>query len=129
MPTALGARRCSCAPSTSPASASALIAGISELWHLAVIYGLLGVFSGYNPASVALTSVSVPEDQIGRSLSVVTSAQYLGQTVGPVVGSLFLLFLDYRATIVLASMFPIVAATVMLFVVPNDRPRTKRGAG
>jgi MFS transporter, DHA1 family, multidrug resistance protein len=102
-----------------------MIAGISEFWHLAVIYGLLGIFSGYNPASVALTSVSVPESQIGRSLGVVTSAQYLGQTIGPVVGSVFLLFLDYRATIVLASLFPILAGVVMVFAVPNDRPRAQ----
>jgi DHA1 family multidrug resistance protein-like MFS transporter len=106
-----------------------LVAGIGELWHLAVVYALFGVFSGYNPASVALTSVSVPDDQIGRSLGIVTSAQYLGQTVGPAVGAIFLLFLDYRATIVLASLFPMVAATVMLVVVPNDRPRTQREAG
>jgi DHA1 family multidrug resistance protein-like MFS transporter len=102
----------------------ALIAAIGNLWQLALVYALLGIFSGYNPASVALTSVSVPEDKIGSSLSIVTSAQYLGQTVGPIIGSLFLIFLDYRGTILLASMVPILSGTVMLFLVPNDRPQT-----
>lgn len=106
----------------------ALIAGISELWQLAVVYGLLGVFSGYNPASVALTSVSVPDQQIGRSLSIVTSAQYLGQTLGPVIGSLFILALDYRGTILLASLFPIASGVAMVFLVPNDRPRVRQPA-
>ncbi|MGE0060355.1 MAG: MFS transporter [Dehalococcoidia bacterium] len=107
----------------------AMIAAIENLWQLTLVYAMLGIFSGYNPASVALTSVSVPEDQIGRSLSVVTSAQYLGNTLGPMIGAVFLVFLDYRGTILLASLVPIISGTVMFILVPNDRPRVKQTAG
>ncbi len=96
---------------------------IGEPWHLPIVYALLGLFSGYIPASVALTSVSVPDSRISSSLSIVTSAQYLGNSIGPIVGSLLIIFLDYRGAIFVGAVFPMLAAIAVLFVVPNDRPR------
>ncbi|HRC63034.1 MAG TPA: MFS transporter, partial [Dehalococcoidia bacterium] len=58
-----------------------------EPWHIAVAFACQGLFSGYIPAAVALTTVSVPDTQMSRSLGIVNGAQYLGSTVGPAIGA------------------------------------------
>ena len=65
-----------------------MTAAIGAPWHLTFAFVLQGIFSGYVPASAALISVSVPDSRLSRSLSIVTSAQYLGNTLGPMLGAL-----------------------------------------
>lgn len=97
-------------------------ASIGAPWHLAISFTLQGLFSGYVPAAAALISVSVPDSRISRSLSMVTSAQYLGNTLGPMLGAVMVIFLDYRGAILVASIFPFVSAISVMFLVPRDKP-------
>src|SRR5512144_1850767 len=46
-------------------------------WHIAVALGAQGLFSGFIPAAIALTSVSVPDARLNRSLGTVTGGQYI----------------------------------------------------
>jgi predicted MFS family arabinose efflux permease len=73
------------------------------------------------PASAALISVSVPDSRLNKSLSMVTSAQYLGNTIGPTAGALLAIALGYRGAIYVASLFPLIAAASVIFQVPRDR--------
>lgn len=90
-------------------------------WHIAVAFACQGLFSGYIPAAVALTTVSVPDTQMSRSLGIVNGAQYLGSTIGPAVGAGLAVLFNYRGAIIAASIMPAIAAVVVLFVVPPDR--------
>lgn len=102
------------------ASISNLItASIGAPWQLAFSFALTGIFSGYVPASAALVSVSVPDSRISRSLSMVTSAQYVGNTLGPSLGAIMAIALGYRGSIYVASLFPLIAATSVLLMVPT----------
>lgn len=103
------------------ATATTLIAFFAtEPWHVAVAFGCQGLFSGFIPAAVALTSVTVPESRLSRSLGTVTAAQYLGNTVGPAVGALLAIGFGMRGAILASALLPAIAATVVLFVVPRD---------
>ncbi len=93
----------------------------SAPWHLAIALGCQGFFSGFVPASVALVSVIVPDARLNRSLSLVTGGQHLGTTTGPAVGAGLSLLLSYRASIAVAAVVPLIAATVVLFKVPRDQ--------
>jgi DHA1 family multidrug resistance protein-like MFS transporter len=97
-----------------------------EPWHISVAFVCQGLFSGYIPAAVALTTVSVPDTQISRSLGIVNGAQYLGSTVGPAIGAGLAVLFDYRGAIIAASIMPALAAIVVLFVVPADRVAPRR---
>lgn len=90
-------------------------------WHIALAFLFQGVFSGFNPAAIALTSVSVPDSHMSRSLGIVNGAQYLGSTVGPAIGAGLAIVAGYRGAIVAAAVMPALAALVVLFVVPADR--------
>jgi DHA1 family multidrug resistance protein-like MFS transporter len=97
-------------------------------WHLAIALACQGLFSGFIPASVALVSVLVPDHRLNRSLSTLTGAQHLGTTTGPAVGALLALLFDFRTTIVVASVVPLVTATAVLLWVPRDRIVRRRSA-
>jgi len=99
----------------------AVAAFLSAPWQLAVPLALAGLFSGFNPAAIAFMSVSVPDSKLNSSLSVVTGAQYLGNTLGPAFGALLAIAFDYRATILVTSVIPLLSGLAVLFWVPRDQ--------
>ena len=104
------------------ASVTTLIAAAAtEPWHIAIAFVCQGVFSGFIPAAVALTSVTVPDSRLNSSLSTVTGAQYLGNTLGPAVGGALAVAIGYRGAIVGAAAMPALAAVIALVTVPRDR--------
>lgn len=103
------------------ATGTALIAAFAtEPWHIAVALAAQGAFSGFVPAAVALTSVSVPDRRLNSSLGLVTGGQYLGTTLGPAAGSILAVVLGYRGAILISALLPALAATFAVFVVPRD---------
>src|SRR5690606_16206530 len=99
---------------------TAIAAFATEPWHIAVAFACQGIFSGFIPAAVALTSVSVPDSKLNASLSLVTGAQYLGNTVGPAVGSVLAIVLGMRGAIVAGAVMPALAGLMVLAIVPRD---------
>lgn len=99
-------------------------------WVVVVALSMQGLFSGFIPAAIALTSVSVPDARLNRSLGVVTGGQYLGSTLGPAVGALLAIGFGYRGAIVASAVLPALAATWIIFAVPRDAvaPRLVRAA-
>jgi len=93
---------------------------LSAPWQLSIPLGLAGVFSGFNPAAIALISVSVPDSKLNSSLSLVTGAQYVGATLGPAFGAVLAIVLDYRSTILVASFIPLITGAAVLWFVPRD---------
>jgi DHA1 family multidrug resistance protein-like MFS transporter len=99
----------------------ATAAFLSAPWQLAIPMGLAGLFSGFNPAAIALVSVSVPNSKLNSSLSMLTGAQYIGTTLGPAVGALMAVVLSYRGAILVASIVPLVTGLAVLLYVPRDQ--------
>jgi DHA1 family multidrug resistance protein-like MFS transporter len=98
-----------------------------EPWHIAVAFICQGVFSGFIPAAVALTSVTVPDSRLNSSLSIVTGAQYLGNTLGPAIGGALAVVIGYRGAILGAAAMPAIAALIALVTVPRDRLGVEEG--
>ena len=99
---------------------TAIAAFATEPWHLAVAFACQGLFSGFIPAAVALTSVTVADTRLNSALSLVTGAQYLGNTVGPAVGAGLAILFGMRGAIVAAAVMPALAAVMVIFLVPRD---------
>ena len=110
------------------ASATIAIVGAAQApWHVAIAFMVQGLFSGFIPAATALMSVSVPEQRLGRGLSLLTGGQYLGTTMGPALGAALVLVLGFRGTILAGAALPMSAAAVVWFLVPRDAVRARRG--
>ncbi len=108
-----------------------IVAAAQTPWHIAIAFACQGLFSGFNPAAVALMSVSAPEERMSASLGLVTGGQYLGTTLGPALGAALVLFLGFRGSMVAGAALPLLAAAVVLIFVPRDevRPRQQAAAG
>lgn len=109
------------------ATATTLIAVIAtEPWHVAAAWACQGFFSGFIPAAVALTSVSVPRSKLATALGTVQGSQYIGTTVGPALGAVMAEVAGLRGAILTAALMPAIAATIALIAIPRDRvtPRT-----
>jgi DHA1 family multidrug resistance protein-like MFS transporter len=110
----------------------AIAAFVQAPWQLTIAMGTNGFLSGLVPPAVALVSVSVPEEKLNDSLSVITGAQYIGTTTGPALGAILASLFGYREAIFIASMIPFISAFSVLFWVPADRveaTRTRTTAG
>lgn len=92
----------------------------TEPWHIVVALTSQGLFSGFIPAAVALTSVSVPNSRLRSALGSVTGAQFIGTTAGPAAGAVLALALGFRGAIFAAALMPAIAATVVVLIVPRD---------
>jgi MFS transporter, DHA1 family, multidrug resistance protein len=63
--------------------------GMSQaLWQLVALRGLMGAFSGFSAASIALIATQVPENRLGYALGWLSTSQLVGSLLGPVVGGL-----------------------------------------
>ena len=98
-----------------------IMAFVQEPWQVAIGFACQGLFSGFVPAAVALTSVSVSDSRLNSSLSFVTGAQYLGTTAGPALGALLAILLGFRGAILVAAALPAIIGTAVIFLVPTDR--------
>lgn len=108
-----------------------IAAGASAPWHVAVAWTSQGLLSGFIPAAVALTSVSVPRARLTSALGSVQGAQYAGNTLGPVIGALLAGLFGLRGAVIAGSLVPSVAAAIVLLTVPADRagrPPVEAGA-
>jgi DHA1 family multidrug resistance protein-like MFS transporter len=114
------------------ASATTIIAAVaSEPWHLAIAFTSQGALSGFVPAASALTSVSAEESKLGSAFGTVNAAQYIGLTLGPVVGAILAAAFGLRGAILVAGVLPAAAALLVIVLVPRDlvaaRPTADRG--
>ncbi len=107
---------------------TAIAAFATEPWHIVVAFVVQGIFSGFIPAATALTSVSVPDRRLNSSLSMVSGAQFLGNTLGPAAGAALAVAIGYRGAIFGAAAMPALAAVLAAITVPRDRVApTRRG--
>ena len=98
-----------------------IAAAATEPWHVTVAMACQGLLSGFIPAAIALTSVSVPESRMTGALGTVQGLQYTGNTLGPAVGALLAGPLGLRGAIVAGALLPSLAAMLVLVLVPRDR--------
>lgn len=111
------------------ATATTLIAVVAtEPWHVTVAWACQGFFSGFVPAAVSLTSVSVPQSKLSSGLGTVQGCQYIGTTLGPALGAVIAEVLGLRGAILGAALLPAIAATVVLVGIPRDRTAPRTGA-
>jgi DHA1 family multidrug resistance protein-like MFS transporter len=95
-------------------------------WVVALGMACQGFFSGFIPAAIALTSVTVPPSRLTSSMGTVQGAQYAGNTLGPAVGAGLAALFGLRGAILASAILPAAGALIVLAAVPRDRttPRT-----
>ena len=101
---------------------------IGAPWQASIALGLHGLLSGFVPAAIALTSVTVPDGKLKSALSLVTGSQYMGTAIGPMLGAALVLVLGYRGAIFSSGLLVIAVATAVIYLVPADMVKKKEDA-
>jgi DHA1 family multidrug resistance protein-like MFS transporter len=112
----------------------ALMGLSTALWQLVALRALMGAFSGFSAASIALVATRTPDRRLGFALGWLSTGQLVGGLVGPLVGgSLSDLSGSHRVTFFFTSLFAASAGLIALFGVRNEAPllsgRGKPGIG
>ena len=93
---------------------------IQAPWQVGIALGLQGLLSGFIPAAIALTSVTVPDAGLKNALTKVAGGQYVGSALGPGCGALLALAFGYRGAIVAAGLVMLMVGTAVMAFVPAD---------
>lgn len=107
---------------------TALMALVRGPWELFGLRAVMGMFSGFSAAAIALVGTQVPAKRLGFSLGWVSTGQLAGALIGPLVGGTLADWLhNYREIFVVTSVFAVLAALVTIFFI-NERFRAQTSA-
>jgi MFS transporter, DHA1 family, multidrug resistance protein len=116
---------------TAVALFTALMGIVQNVWQLFAARALMGIFSGFSAAAIALVGTQVPEESLGFSLGWMTTGQLVGGLCGPLFGGLLADRLhDYRQVFYVTSLFALAAASVCILFVrerfqPSEAPQRR----
>jgi DHA1 family multidrug resistance protein-like MFS transporter len=97
---------------------TALMALVRGPWELFALRAVMGVFSGFSAAAIALVGTQVPAKRLGFSLGWVSTGQLVGALLGPLAGGLLADELhNYREIFFVTSIFAVLAALVTIFFI------------
>lgn len=97
---------------------TALMALVRGPWELFALRAVMGVFSGFSAAAIALVGTQVPAKRLGFSLGWVSTGQLAGALLGPLAGGVLADELhDYREIFFVTSLFAVLAALVTIFFI------------
>ncbi len=89
--------------------------------HLIVLRIIQGLFSGTVVAAITLVATETPEEYLGRSLGMMQTAQFVGQSIGPLVGGVAADALGYRNVFFVSSSLMLASVIATLFFVRETR--------
>ena len=110
-------------------AATLLIAGVAEIWHLAVLAGLYGAAEAFfRPAAGGLIPRLVPDADLLQANSLIAMSQSLGMVLGPAIaGVLIALFGPGSAIAIDAASFVVSAGCLCVDVTTPGRARGHLG--
>jgi DHA1 family multidrug resistance protein-like MFS transporter len=91
--------------------------------HLIILRILQGAFCGTVAASTTLIASETPEDNLAMSLGFMQTAQFAGQSIGPLVGGVLADTMGYRPVFTISAILMACSAmAIALLIVETRRP-------
>ncbi|MEK6795413.1 MAG: MFS transporter [Spirochaetota bacterium] len=81
-----------------------------------------GLFTGSIAAAAVLVSASTPKERLSYALGVLSTATFIGMSIGPMIGGYFAHIIGYRGTFFMSTAFVGVAFVLALTLIKEDRP-------
>ncbi len=102
-----------------------LMGFVTSVHQLIVLRALQGIFTGTITAVMAFVASDAPEEDLSFALSVITSATFIGWSIGPMMGSIFANNYGYRASFKIGGAIMFLSFLVVLFFVKEDKKKFK----
>lgn len=90
------------------------------VWVFIALRVLQGIFTGTIPAAMALVSSHTPEDKMSYALGFMTSSNFLGFALGPVIGSPIIELFGYSACFFSGGALLFIGTLFVVFLVKED---------
>ncbi|WP_406677134.1 MFS transporter [Neomoorella carbonis] len=97
-----------------------LPAFVTSPYQLLICRILMGVFSGYSSAALALAASTTPENYLGFALGWLQTGQVLGLVLGPLIGGILADFFPFRIVFILAGLLGIIGTILAATMVHED---------
>ena len=105
----------------------AVMAFVSEPWHVFALRTIQGLFAGYGALAITMAADAAPRDRMAFAIGTIQTAQRIGPALGPVIGGTVAQLVGLRrAFLVTASFY--VLALVLVFFMYREKPMETRHA-
>ena len=107
-----------------------LMSLVANVWQFLGLRTLMGVFAGFNAATISLVASQVPAGRLGYSLGWLSTGQLVGALIGPLLGGFVAdVTGSYRAPFVFTSGVCALCGVLALVLVQERFVAPKVGAG
>ena len=89
--------------------------------QLLILRVVQGLFSGTVVAAITLVATGTPDKYLGRALGIMQTAQFVGQSIGPLLGGATADALGYRSVFFISSGLMLTSVLTTLFLVKETR--------
>ncbi len=94
---------------------------VANIGQLLVLRALQGIFTGTITASMAFVSANTPENKMSSALGFMTSSNFIGYSIGPVMGGIMAEQLGYRFCFLSGGALMIISLFLVGFLVKEDK--------
>lgn len=99
----------------------AMMGMITSINQFLLLRFLQGFFTGTITASTAFVASDAPEEELGYSMGVITSGNFVGFSLGPLLGGFFAKYFGYRTSYLLGGSMLFLSFLIVYFFVKEDR--------
>ena len=93
---------------------------VSSVGPFLVLRLLQGLFTGTITASMAFVSSNTPEEHMSSSLGLLSASNFIGYSIGPVIGGLLAEIIGYRSCFFLSAAMMLFATVIVIKVTVED---------
>ena len=109
---------------TQAVAATLLIAGVAEIWHLAVLAALYGAAEAFfRPAAGGLIPRLVPDEHLLQANSLIAMSQSLGMVLGPAIAGVLIALFGPGSAIAIDAVSFVVSAGCLALMSPRPGAR------
>ena len=94
---------------------------VTSVPQLLVLRALQGIFTGTITASMAFVSANTEDSKMTFALGLMTSSNFIGYTIGPMLGGILSESIGYRTCFIIGGLLMVIAFTLVTILVKEDK--------
>ena len=94
---------------------------VNHVWQLVALRTLQGVFTGTITASTTFIAANTPKERLTYALGVISSSNFLGYSLGPLVGGIIAEAFGYRVSFFAGAGLMLLGLGLVVYLVREDK--------
>ena len=94
---------------------------VNHIWQLVALRALQGLFTGTITASTTFIAANTPKERLTYALGVISSSNFLGYSLGPLVGGFIAEAFGYRTSFFAGAGLMLLGLVLVVYLVREDK--------